>query len=137
MDRLLDVVGSGPHYLRHPDIAAAVEEAIWYGSEQLNYYSVHAFVIMSNHVHLLISPLVALPKVTKSLKNFTARRANLILGLTGTPFWQEESYDRLVRNSGEFNRIRNYIEENPVRAGLVSERGEYRWSSAWPRQVAP
>ena len=74
MDRLLDEVGSGPHYLRHPDSAAAVEEAIWYGSEQLNYYCVHAFVIMSNHVHLLITPLVALPKVTKSLKNFTARR---------------------------------------------------------------
>jgi putative transposase len=49
--------------------------------------------------------------------------------LTGRPFWQEESYDHLVRDQSEFENIRNYIEENPVRAGLVTEASEYRWSS--------
>jgi putative transposase len=50
--------------------------------------------------------------------------------LTGVPFWQAESYDRLIRHEGEFERIRSYIEANPVRAGLVREAREYRWSSA-------
>jgi hypothetical protein len=68
--------------------------------------------------------------MTKSLKGITARRANAMLALTGSPFWQEESYDRLVRHMPEFEKIRNYIEENPVRSGLAGEARDYRWSSA-------
>jgi len=59
------------------------------------------------------------------------------LGLTGSPFWQQESYDRLVRDREEFESIWNYIEQNPVRAGLVREAGEYRWSSAWATGGSP
>jgi len=59
--------------------------------------TLHAFVVMPNHVHLLVAPAVALSKLTKSLKGITAKRANAMLGLTGSPFWQEESYDHLVR----------------------------------------
>jgi hypothetical protein len=50
--------------------------------------------------------------------------------MTGDRFGQEESYDHVVRNGQEFKKIRMYIEENPVRAGLVSDASEYRWSSA-------
>jgi len=53
-----------------------------------------------------------------------------MLGLTGRAFWQEESYDRWVRDDKEFHRIRAYIEENPVRAGLVAAPEDYPWSSA-------
>ena len=53
-----------------------------------------------------------------------------MLGVSGKPFWQQESYDRAVRNQEEFERIRRYVELNPVRAGLVSTVGEYRYSSA-------
>jgi REP element-mobilizing transposase RayT len=74
---------------------------------------------MPNHVHLLVTPVVALCKLTKSLKGITAKQANALLALTGSPFWQEESYDRLVRHEREFDKIRYYIEENPVRAGLA------------------
>ena len=59
-----------------------------------------------------------------------------MLGLTGSPFWQQKSYDRLVRDREEFESIWNYIEQNPVRAGLVREASEYRWSSAWATRVA-
>jgi hypothetical protein len=85
---------------------------------------------MPNHVHLLMTPKIALPKITKSLKGITAKRANLILSLSGSPFWQDESYDHLVRNDREFEKIRRYIEENPVRSGLVNDASDYRWSSA-------
>ena len=83
-----------------------------------------------NHIHLLITPKVPLHRLTRSLKGITAKSANLALAQVGSRFWQEESYDREVRHEQEFERIRFYIENNPVRAGLVAEAGEYRWSSA-------
>ena len=61
----------------------------------------------------------------KSLKGATAREANRLLGLTGEPFWQKESYDHWVRNASELERIRAYIETNPVKAGLVQNPQDY------------
>jgi hypothetical protein len=48
-----------------------------------------------------------------------------MLALTGRPFWQEESYDHLVRDRREFEKIRNYVERNPMRAGWVRDASEY------------
>jgi REP element-mobilizing transposase RayT len=100
-------------------------------------YDLHAFVVMPNHVHLLVTPLVAVSKVMQSLKRFTAREGNRILGLTGQPFWQDESFDRLVRNETEFERIWHYIEMNPVTAGLAATPEEFQWSSAGPIDNRP
>jgi putative transposase len=138
MDRLLDEARGGAVYLRQPAIADLIVEAIHYNSDVLGHYVLHAFVVMPNHVHLLATPAVALPKLTKSLKGITARRANTMLALTGSPFWQEESYDHLVRHLPEFEKVRTYIERNPVRAGLVVEASDYRWSSAgWATGGSP
>jgi len=117
MDRLLDQTRAGPFYLRLPELANMVVEAIHYGSTVFGHYTLHAFVIMPNHVHLLVTPTVALCVLTKSLKGITAKGANAMLSLTRNSFWQEESYDHLVRQEGEFDKIRRYIEENPVSAG--------------------
>jgi putative transposase len=130
MDRLLDEARTGSFYLRQPALADMLVEAIHHNADVLMHYALHAFVVMPNHVHVLAAPAVALSILTKSLKGITAKRANTMLALTGSPFWQEESYDHLVRHAQEFDKIRNYIEENPVRAGLVREASEYRWSSA-------
>jgi REP-associated tyrosine transposase len=114
-----------------------VVEAIGYNAQILRHYALHAFVVMPNHVHLLVHAQVPLPRLTKSLKGITAKRANTILASTGRPFWQEESYDHVVRQLREFETIRSYIEENPVRAGLVRQASEYRWSSAgWERSAS-
>lgn len=126
----LDEARSGAFYLRQPAIADMIVEALQSNADILGHYALHAFVVMPNHVHLLATPAVALPKLTKSWKGRTARRANEMLALTGRPFWQAESYDHLVRHEREFEKIRNYIEGNPVRAGLVSDACEHRWSSA-------
>lgn len=130
LDRLLEETRSGPFYLRLAVVAEMVVRAIYYNANVLSQYALHAFVVMPNHVHLLLTPVIPMPKLTKSLKGITAKRANLILGLTGTSFWQEESYDHLVRSDREFEQIRRYIENNPVRAGLAQEACMYRWSSA-------
>jgi len=87
---------------------------------------------MPNHVHLLITPRISVSPLLNSLKAVTATRANLLLGLTGKPFWQDESYDRLVRNDDEFRRIQKYIGINPVNAGLAKTPEEYPWSSVGP-----
>jgi hypothetical protein len=97
MDRLLDESRSGAFYLRQPAVADMIVEAILYNADILGHYLLHAFVVMPNHVHLLATPAVALPKLTRSLKGITAKRANKMLSLTGNPFWQKESYDHLVR----------------------------------------
>jgi putative transposase len=89
---------------------------------------------MPNHVHVLITPKHPVPAIMQSLKGFTAREANLILGRTGQPFWQRESYDHWVRD-GEFDGIARYIERNPVSAGLAPEAHLYPWSSAAPREA--
>ena len=128
MDRILDSATTGPLFLRMPEVAKMVMEAINYRDQRT--CQVHSFVIMPNHVHLLMTPFEAVPKVMQSLKRFTAREGNRMLGLTGQPFWQDESYDRLVRNDTEFDRIVHYIEKNPVMAGLAATPDEFPWSSA-------
>ncbi len=67
-----------------------------------------------------------------SLKLFTALEANRILSRTGRPFWQAESYDRLVRNDRELDPIGRYIEMNPVTAALIPAPHQFFWSSAMP-----
>ena len=54
----------------------------------------------------------------------------------GGPFWQDESYDHLVKSGEEFVRIRKYIEYNPVTAGLVATAEQFRWSSASQTEAA-
>jgi putative transposase len=90
MDRLLDEACTGPFYMREPAIADMIVEAIQYNANVLKHDLLQAFVVMPNHVHLLATSAVALPKLTKSLKGIRAKRANAILTLTGSPFWQEE-----------------------------------------------
>lgn len=134
MDRLLDAALTGPRYLTG-SIAGMVVESIHHHEDVLGRYKLHAFVVMSNHVHLLVTPLVPIPTITRTLKTYTARRANEMLGLAG-PFWQEETFDRNVRNQQEFDRILAYIEHNPVKAGLATVPEGFLWSSARARLSA-
>ena len=130
MDRYLDTVREGPQYLRRPEIAQIVVGAIRYAEEPLGLYVVDSYVVMSNHVHLLVEPFSEAKRFLKAVKNYSAREANRLLGRTG-PFWQAESYDHWVRDGKEMARIREYIHQNPVKAGLVARAEEYRWSTSW------
>jgi len=128
MDRLLDNARAGPLYLRMPEIAKMMVIAIRY--QDGRHFDLHNFVVMANHVHLLITPRISVSKLMQSLKRFTAREGNKILDFTGRPFWQDESYDRLVRDEVEFRRIAHYIVMNPVKAGLAATPEDFLWSSA-------
>jgi REP element-mobilizing transposase RayT len=120
--------GHGRLWLSDTRVARYVVETICAGDGRM--YELQAWVVMPNHVHVLMLPLVAMAHLTQWLKGRTAREANRLLGRSGEPFWQHESYDHWVRNEREFNRIVNYIERNPVSAGLARTAEDWPWSSA-------
>src|ERR1051325_8171063 len=94
--------------------------------------SLYAAVIMPDHVHLILSPLpngaefFSIPDIMKTIKSESAHRINHALGRSGG-VWQDESFDRLLRQSESVDAKTAYIIENPVRAGLVCVPAEYRW----------
>jgi len=117
----LDAV-AGRCYLAKPAVADAVAEALRHFDSVR--YRLYAWSVMPNHVHVLIRLLGdrKLPGVLHSWKSYSAKRANLLLGLSGE-FWQREYYDHLVRSEEEFYRIVGYILRNPEKAGLR----DWRW----------
>jgi putative transposase len=131
IDRYVDAAGTGPTYLRQEEIATIVVESLYRG-ESLGHYQLGPWVIMMNHVHVLLLPKIEPSLLLNALKRSTAREANRLLGRTGEQFWQRETYDHWVRNETAWSRIARYIEGNPVKAGLVGNVEEYRWSSANP-----
>jgi len=94
MDRYLDTTRIGPRYLGRPELAEVVVECLKRGVA-LGHYELRAYVIMANHVHVVLLPKVAPARLLQPLKGVTAREANRFLGRTGESFWQRESYDPL------------------------------------------
>ena len=105
LDRELDRAATGPRWLQDERAAQCVLDALHHGEHPLNLYELQPWVIMPNHVHVLIDPHATLARITKSIKNYSARPANALLNRTGHPFWQDESYDRWVRDRTEFTSI--------------------------------
>ena len=120
----------GPLWLEDSRIADLVSHAILIGENERHFYELYAWAVMPNDVHLLIFPLVKVAVLMRWLKGSTARRANQLLARTGQRFWQDESFDHYLRSSNEVGKFVQYIEGNPVSAGLVSRPEEWRWSSA-------
>jgi REP element-mobilizing transposase RayT len=136
MDKFLDTATVGPKWLAQDEIAEVVVDSLHYAADTLKQYDLHAYVVMANHVHMLVTPRVEPRKFMQSVKGFTAREANKLLDRTGEPFWQSESYDHLVQSDEEFQKIKRYIENNPVKAGIVMSPQDFRWSSAYVAQAS-
>ncbi|MGH9681316.1 MAG: transposase [Candidatus Acidiferrales bacterium] len=129
LDRALDRATAGPLWLQDPRVAECVVASLRNTSGHQG-ARVHAFTVMPNHIHVLLTPLVPVAQITRLIKGATARHANLLLGLTGNYFWQDESFDHWVRNPAEWQKIKIYIERNPVTAGLAATPEDWSWSSA-------
>ena len=132
MDRLLDHPKAGPPFLRQREIAEMFIHGLHQGERRFERYELHSFAVMPNHVHLLVTPRVASKDWLGPLKGFTAHEAIRTLGLHRKPFWQDESYDHLIRGDEECWRVKRYIEWNPVKAGLAATPGDFPFSSATP-----
>jgi REP element-mobilizing transposase RayT len=136
-DRELDRASTGPLWLKNARAAESVSEILLSGMTTWRFYELFAWVVMANHVHVLIHPLMPLRKVLMNIKSASARAANAALRRQGQPFWQEESYDHWVRSGREREQIIRYIDFNPVTAGLVGKPEEWPWSSAgWQGMAA-
>jgi REP element-mobilizing transposase RayT len=129
IEKLLDAAKHGPTSLADERVAEMVRDAIERGDSEFHRYTLHAYVVMPNHVHMLVTPIHEVSTFMRSLKGFTAHQANLILERTGQ-FWESRSFDRYSRNQENFVKMQNYIAKNPVWAKLVTKPEDYRWSSA-------
>jgi REP element-mobilizing transposase RayT len=125
--------GIGACWLKQPAIAELVEDTLLHFDGQR--YHLLAWCIMPNHVHAMIEQVQGerLGEIVSSWKRFSARRANERLGLKGR-FWQEDYWDRFIRNEMHLAAAISYVENNPVKAGLVSDARLWPWSSARRRQ---
>jgi putative transposase len=101
------------------------------GCRDRGYYRLHAFVLMPNHFHILVTPGVetTLEKAVQMIKGGSAYRIREELAFRW-PVWQPGFHDRWLRDAAEYHTRRNYILENPVKAKLAANPGEYAWSSA-------
>ena len=131
-DDYLDKALHGNLYLKNEQIADMVAASFQFRDGKA--YDLISYCIMLNHVHLVCTPLeksdgtyYGLTEILHSLKRHTAREANKILQRTGT-FWQDESYDHFIRDDTELERIVKYVLYNPVKARLVKEQTDWKWS---------
>jgi len=87
--------------------------------------------VMPNHVHVLIEPIGShtTGDIVGSWKRFSARMANRQLGRSGA-FWQDDYWDRFIRNEEHFFATIEYIDQNPVKAGLADRPRLWSWGSA-------
>jgi leucyl-tRNA synthetase len=116
IDRWLDA-GAGECVLRDPAISKIVADALLYFDGER--YLMDSFVVMQNHVHAMfqLAPGIALEDVMHSWKSFTAKRINEALGKSGK-LWQDEYWDRIVRDGEHRTNLRRDMERNPLRARL-------------------
>lgn len=131
-DAFLDRAIDGPTWLQDTRIAQLLVTSLHYRDEHA--FHLDAFSILPNHAHLVFKPILkqgnqyhSLPQILHSLKLHTALEANKILARKGQ-FWQHESYDHVVRDEAEWQRIVQYVVYNPVKAGLVKEWQDWPWT---------
>lgn len=141
-DEQLDSCSEGPHWLENEGVAQKVSETIL--DMHNKRYDLIAYCIMSTHCHLLIKNTVEetshhhgksaqypVTETLRLLKGSTARHCNQILGRSGQ-FWHNESYDHYVRTEKELKNTIFYILHNPVKAGLVKQWRDWKFSYVDP-----
>lgn len=118
--------GYGQCFLQDPRIASMIQENLFHFNGVR--YNVLNWCIMPNHVHVLIEVKEGwtLSTIMHGWRSYTAHQANKILGRTGD-FWMDEYFDRYIRDEKHLETVINYIDNNPVKAGLVDEAYKWPW----------
>ena len=120
--------GQGECGLRQPAIATETENILLAGDGRT--YRLQAWVIMPNHVHLVVDVWdTPLSRLLNLWKGRSARAANKLLKRTGH-FWEREYFDTRIRDAAHLQRAIRYTESNPVKAGLTTEPKLWPWGSA-------
>ena len=121
--------GHGSSILKNAEYALTLSNALKYFDEDR--YMLLCWCIMPNHVHVLIRTLgYPLDKIVKSWKSYSAREINKISGMRGS-LWHREYFDRYIRDEKHLNEVSEYIQMNPVKAGLVKNKEDWQFCSAY------
>jgi REP element-mobilizing transposase RayT len=115
-DKLLHDNSRDEKYLTNPRVAEICKHTLHYPDNKD--YKLICYCIMTNHIHLvfeLLNENKGISKIMQSIKRISARKSNLILNRAGK-FWQDESYDRLVRDDKDLYFVIKYVLMNPVNA---------------------
>ena len=124
--------GYGECVFGKPELAAEMSRSLLHFQNQR--CLAPCFAVMPNHIHAVMKPLggFELEDVLQSVKRFVSRKVNSALSRRGT-LWEEESYDRIIRDEEHLFRVIQYVGRNPAKAGLP--RCEWiRWSDPdWER----
>lgn len=112
--------GYGACQLKQAAVATLVEDSLRHFDGQR--YSLGRYVVMPNHVHLLVLPHPDhdLSAILHSWKSYSSKQINTLVGRHGA-IWQQESFDHIVRNEDELWHYARYIEENPLLAHLPTD----------------
>lgn len=115
-----------------PEAAASVEGTLLHFDGER--YRLLAWCVMPNHAHIIVEQIQDWPlaSIVHSWKSFSANTVNRILGRRG-PVWMREYFDRFMRDNDHLSATVDYVESNPVKAGLVERPEHWRWSSAHNR----
>jgi REP element-mobilizing transposase RayT len=126
--------GYGACWLSDPRIAELVESSLLRFDQER--YRLLSWCIMPNHLHAIIERWDGFPlnAVLHSWKSYIAHEANRVLNRSGR-FWFREYYDRFIRNEQHYADAVEYVESNPVKAKLVSQKELWRWSSCCRRDA--
>jgi REP element-mobilizing transposase RayT len=119
--------GYGECWLRRHKCAQLLHDALL--QQNGARYMMHAFVIMPNHVHLLAHFLEGyeMGDVVRDWKHWSAHEINITIGRQGV-LWQADYWDRYIRDAEHYDNSVHYIRMNPVRAGLVKNPSQWRWT---------
>jgi putative transposase len=117
--------GHGRCLLKRPELTTIVADSLLHFDGQR--YRMGDFVVMPNHVHLLVvfSTAEAMKEQCDSWLHYTTSRINQAIGETGK-FFQQEPFDHLVRSPEQYDYLRQYIADNPHKAGLKPGTYHYR-----------
>lgn len=125
-DRDLDA-GHGDCLLRDPRCAAIVQDELLHHDGDR--YRLLAWCVMPNHVHVVVEQRADLSGTVRRWKSWSARRINALLQRSG-PLWRREYFDRFACSERQLGVMIEYVEANPVTAGLAPAAAEWPWSSA-------
>ena len=134
-DNLLDSGLYGNKYLLNPQVSEICKYTLHYADGKE--YKLICYCIMPNHIHLVLELLrgnKGISKIMQAVKRISARKSNQILNRTGK-FWQDESYDRLVRDDKELYFIIRYVLMNPVNSGLIINWSDWKYSYCHPEYI--
>ena len=113
--------GLGSCRLKDPLAAAEVVKSLHHFDGVR--YELGCYVVMANHAHVILRPLDSsdrpLETILASWKSYTSRRINRQSDRSGS-LWQEESFDRIIRDEEHLYRVIQYIGRNPAKAGLAA-----------------